>query len=183
MVSSNTVSTPQNDDFHVDLTFSGHEKNYARPIGIVVAAVSIVFIITTMATNVASHILPMSDEYMLALVPAAADGAEPLSLKTLDHEITEKTIVVRGTVANRTDYNVSNIVAFVEMLDTTGRFAQTVEVPVEPKDLPPQGTGNFTASATLQEKPSGYLLKFRLADGPFVPHKDDRAASFGITGK
>jgi hypothetical protein len=90
---------------------------------------------------------------------------------------------VHGTIANRTDYNVVNVIAVVEMQDTTGRFPQTLEVPVEPADLPPQASGNFMASATLQEKVAGYVIKFRLADGPFLPHKDDRAATFGITGK
>jgi hypothetical protein len=32
--------------------------------------------------------------------------------------------------------------------------------------------------ATLQEKPAGYLVKFRLLDGPLVPHKDERAPAF-----
>ena len=43
--------------------------------------------------------------------------------------------------------------------------------------------GEFTAMATLQEKPAGYLVKFQIANGPFVPHKDDRASTYGITVK
>jgi hypothetical protein len=42
-------------------------------------------------------------------------------------------------------------------------------------ELGPKQTGSFTASATLQQKVAGYLLKFKLApDGPVLPHKDDR---------
>ena len=177
-----TVPT-DNEDFHVDLTFSGQDKRHARPIGIVVACIVIVFIVATMKTDVASRVLPMSDDYLQALIPVAPDGAEPLSLKRLEQEITDKTIVVRWTIANRTDYVISNIAAVFEMQETTSRFPQTVEVQVEPADLPPKGTGNFMATATLQEKPAGYLVKFRFADGPFVPHKDDRATTFGITVK
>ena len=174
---------PDNEDFHIDLTFSGQDKHRARPIGIVVACLAGIFIIATMTTDVASRILPMSDDYLQALIPIAPDGAEPLALKTLEQQISDKTIVVRGTIANRTDYAITNVVAVFEMQETTGRFPQTIEVPVEPTDLPAQGTGTFMAEATLQEKPAGYLVKFRLADGPFVPHKDDRAGTFGITVK
>ena len=173
----------ENDDFHVDLTFSGEDRHHARLIAGIVAAVAILFMVATMTTNLATHLLPMEDRYMQILVPVAADGGEPLSLKTLDHQITGNTISVRGTIVNRTEYPVSDIVAVVEMQDTTGRFPQTVEVPIRPQELPPQVPGEFMTTATLQEKPAGYLVKFRLADGPFVPHKDDRAATFGVTVK
>jgi hypothetical protein len=178
------VSTPENDDFHVDLTFSGRkDRPWVRPVAIGVATVGIIFIIATMTTNVASYILPMSDDYLQILIPVAPDGKEALSLKKLEHEIMEKTIIVRGTVGNRTDYPISNLVAIVNMQDTTGRFPQILEVPVQPAELPPQGTADFTAMATLQEKPAGYFIKFQIDDGPFVPHKDDRAATYGITVK
>ena len=173
----------ENDDFHVDLTFSGEDRHHRRLIASIVASVSILFIVATMTTNLAIHILPMDDRYMQILVPLAPDGSEPLSLKTLDHQISGNTISVRGTIVNRTEYPVSDIVAVVEMQDTTGRFPQTVEIPIQPRELPPQLPGEFMTTATLQEKPAGYLVKFRLADGPFVPHKDERAATLGVTVK
>ena len=82
---------------------------------------------------------------------------------------------------NRADRPVSNIIAVVEIQDTTGRFPQTKEVPVMPAELPPQATGTFTAMATLQENPGAYLVKFRFEDGPFIPHKDDRGPAITIT--
>src|SRR5216117_3907034 len=94
----------ENDDFRFDLAFSGKNRDYSRPIGIVVAAAAIIFIVATMTTTVSSKILPMSDEYLLVLVPTAPDGAEPLGLKSLDHNIDDKTISVSGTVMNRTDH-------------------------------------------------------------------------------
>ena len=165
---------PENDDFHIDLTFTGRDNNYPRPIAIVVAVAGIIFIIATMTTSVAARLLPMSDDYLQAMIPLAPDGTEGLALTSLKHEITEKTISVSGAVMNRSDKPISSIVAVVEMQDTTGRFPQTAEVPVMPEDLAPQATGMFMAMATLQEKPGGYTLKFRFADGPFIPHKDDR---------
>jgi hypothetical protein len=172
---------PKNDDFHIDMTFTGRESNYVQWIAIAVAVVGIVFIIATFTTNVAASLLPMTDDYLQVMIPTMPDGSEPLALTMLMHEITEKTISVTGSVMNRSDQPVQNIIAVVQMQDTTGRFPQTQEIPVMPPELPPQATGTFMAMATLQEKPGGYLVKFRFQDGPFIPHKDDRAPAITIT--
>ena len=163
------------------MTFTGRDSNYPRYIGIVVAIVGIIFIIATMTTSLAARFLPMSDEYLQVMIPPAPDGGEALSLATLTHEIIEKTISVSGSIMNRTDQPIANVVAVVEMQDTTGRFPQTQEVPVMPQNLESHATGTFMAMATLQEKPGGYIVKFRFADGPFIPHKDERAPAITIT--
>lgn len=170
-----------NDEFHLDLTFTGAKRIQTRQIGIGVAAALIFFIIITMTTSVASKILPMSDGYLLVMIPPAPDGGEALGLKSLMHEVNEKTISVSGTIMNRTAQPMSNVMAVVEMQDTTGRFPQTVEVPVQPQDLPPQGTGTFMTMATLEQNPGAYIVKFRFADGPFIPHKDERVPEITIT--
>ena len=175
------MSTPEKNDFHIDLTFTGREANYARPVAIGVAIAGIIFILATMTTSVAAKLLPMSDDYLRVMIPAAPDGAEPLGLTSLSHEINEKTITVNGSVMNRTDQTMSALIAVVEMQDTTGRFPQTQEIPIMPVDLPPNGTGTFMAMATLQEKPGGYIIKFRFADGPYIPHKDERGPAITIT--
>lgn len=171
----------QNDDFHIDLTFTGRDNNYARPIAIVAAAAGIIFIIATMVTNVAAVLLPMNDDYLLAMIPLAPDGTEGLGLTSLKHEINEKTISVSGSIINLSEKPISDVIAVIQMLDTTGRFPQSAEVPVMPAELEPQATGMFMAMATLQEKPGGYTLKFRFADGPLIPHKDDRGPAITIT--
>jgi hypothetical protein len=172
---------PGNNDFHIDLTFTGQKKDYARPIGIAVAAIGIIFILATMATGVAARILPMTDEYLQAMVPALPDGSEPLGLTSLMNDITDKTLTVSGSIVNRADQPMSNLMVVILMQDTTGRFPETVTVPVMPVDLQPKATGTFMAMGTLQEKPNGYTLKFRFADGPFIPHKDDRGPAITIT--
>jgi hypothetical protein len=168
-----TVSTPDRNEYRVDMTFTGRRVKLARPIGIGVAIVGILFIFATMTTNVAAHLLPMGDEYLAAMIPAAPDGSEPLSLTLLCHEINDKTISVTGAIKNRTNEPMSNVLAVVKMVDTTGRFPQTVEVPLMPAPLQPQTESNFMTMATLQEKPAGYTVNFRFADGPFIPHKDE----------
>jgi hypothetical protein len=170
-------------EYHVDMTFTGRQTNLARRVGIGVAIAGVLFIFATMTTNVAATLLPMSDDYLQAMIPPATDGAEPLGLTMLSHDIKEKTISVTGTITNRTKEKMSNILAVVQMQDTTGRFPQTAEVPVMPADLAPQGTATFATMATLQEKPGGYIVKFRFADGPFIPHKDERGAAPTITAE
>ena len=174
------MSSPENQDFHVDLSFSAKDTHKTYLIAGITAGAAILFIVLTMITSLATHLLPMEDEYLQVLVPIAADGAEPLGLKSLEHEINENSIVVRGTVQNRTDFDVEAVMAVIEMQDTTGRFAQTVEIPLDPPDLKAQQAGAFMAGAILQQKPAGYVIKFRLADGPFLPHKDERV-TLGIT--
>jgi len=177
------VSTPENNDFHIDMTFTGQDsQSRLRLFAIGLAVVSFIFIIATMTTNVAASLLPMSDEYLQVMIPVPPDGAEPLSLTFLTHEIKDKTITVSGSVMNRDDQPISNVIAVVQMQDTTGRFPQIQEIPVMPAEIPPQGTATFMAMATLQEKPGGYLVKFRFSDnGPFIPHKDERAPAISIT--
>lgn len=173
----------EDDGFHVDVTFSGRSKNYAKPVATAAALVGILFVILTMVTGLASRILPMNDQYLQVLVPVAADGGEPLSLLSLEHEVNGKTITVRGTVVNRTEFPIANVIAVVEVQETTGRFPQTVEAPIQPVELLPNQAGQFMLSATLQEKPAGYFVKFQLADGPFIPHRDDRTTTYGVTEK
>jgi hypothetical protein len=171
----------ENDDFRIDLTFTGRDSNYARVVGIIVAISSIAFIIVTMTTNVAATLLPMTDEYLQVMIPIAPDGAESLSLTSLMHEIKDKAISISGSIMNRTDQPISNVIAVVVIQDTTGRFPQTQDVALIPQDIPPRGAAIFMAMATLQEKPGGYIVKFRFDDGPFIPHRDDRAPAITIT--
>ncbi len=173
---------PEKDEFQVDLTFSGAGKNNARIYGGIAALIVVGFIIMTMATDVSSYLLPMDDLYLQAMIPLAPDGAQPLSLKSLEHEITDNAVIVRGTVGNRTDFTVSGISVVVDVIDTSGRFPQTLEAQVEPRQIEPQGSAAFQTMATMQGKPATYTVKFRFVDGPFVPHKDDRASTFSIPG-
>src|SRR4030095_7180098 len=112
------MSSPEDQEFHVDLTFSSQDSRKTFLIASIVAGAAIVFIVLTMPKSLSSHLLPMNDEYLQVLVPVAADGAEPLGLKSLEHQIKENTITVSGTVQNRTDYTVSGLLAVVEMQDT-----------------------------------------------------------------
>jgi hypothetical protein len=167
-------------EFHIDTTFTGRDP-HTRLIAGITAGILIVFILATMTTTIASTFLPMDDEYLVFLIPAAADGSEPVGLISLTNEVKDNTISIAGIIVNRTEQPISDLVAVIQMQETTGRFPQTQEVHVMPAELQPDAEGTFTASATLEQKPSGFLVKFRLADGPFLPHLDDRPGPLTIT--
>ena len=174
------VSTPENKDFQLDLTFTGREhEKLIRGIATAAAAVIVIFIFATMTTNVAARVLPMSDEYLQALIPRAADGKQPLALKSLDQTILENTLSVTGSVMNRTDYPISGLLAVLTATDVKyGK--KSIEVPLTPNEIPSQQTSSFEATLTLDAQPSIYSLEFRVPDGPVVPHLDDRAANLTL---
>jgi hypothetical protein len=165
----------RDDDFKLDTTFTESSRKWQKPAAVGAAIVMITIIILSMTTDLASRILPMDDAYLAALVPHASDNAEPLALKTLDHEINEKVLTVRGSVENRTDFSVAGLAAVIQPLDIYGVPLMPVEVPVQPAEVPAHSVGSFETTVTLADRPSGYSVKFRLVDGPLVPHKDERA--------
>jgi len=174
------VSTPEKDDFRLDLTFTGKDENKTLQL-VTIASVSIVIlaIIITMTTNVSARILPMSDEYLQVLVPRAPDGKEPLALKTLDQSIIDNTLTVSGTILNRTDFPVHSLLAVLTAMDVKYN-KQTASITTTPAEIPSQSTGSFQISVTLSDQPGQYSLEFRIPDGPAVPHRDDRAATYGL---
>ena len=174
------MSTPEKEDFRLDLTFTGKDHSkLVKPIGIVVAALGIIFILATMTTSVAARLLPMSDQYLQVLIPQAPDGKQPIALKTLDNTITDKTLNVTGTVQNRTYFPISGLLVVLTAQDMRYN-KQSVSLPLSPADIPAGGTSSFQIGVTLPDQPGQYSIEFRIPDGPVVPHLDDRASSYGI---
>jgi hypothetical protein len=142
----------------------------------IAGGVIIIGIIIVSTTDVASRLLPMEERYLDVLVPFAADGSEGLSLLTLTQKSDKTSLLVEGSVMNRTESPISGLSAVIEFKDKFTLPAQTVNAAIEPPTLDPGATGTFQASATAGEHGlGGYSLQFRLTpDGPFVPHKDER---------
>ena len=74
-------------------------------------------------------------------------------------------------MTNLSSEQVENVMAVIRAEDTTGRFPATLEIPVIPSILAPEETGSFSMTVTLREKPNGYAIRFKLENGPFVPHQ------------
>ena len=166
--------------FLLDVPGSKPKFDYLRIGASTIAGLVIVGIVLFSSTDLSSVVLPMDDRYLDVLIPETADGAEPFTLNELNHELSEKTLSVTGWMTNGSEVEVENVIAVITARDTTGRFPATLEIPVDPGLIPPDGTGTFSMTVTLREKPHNYSIRFKLENGPFVPHKDERWLQFGI---
>lgn len=177
-----TDGTEELDDggFLLEVPGSKPKFDYLRMGAGIISGLGIVGIVLFSLTDLSSVVLPMDDRYLDVLIPKTADGAEPFSLNELNHRLSEKTLSVTGWMTNRSEVEVENVIAVITARDTTGRFPATLAIPVDPGLIPPDGSGTFSMAVTLREKPNNYSIRFKLDNGPFVPHKDERALQFGI---
>lgn len=163
------------DNFKIETRFSD-SKGFFPYAAAIAAVLGIVLILLTMTTGIASRLLPMDDNYLAVLIPAAPDGSEALSLQTLEQQVEGKTVVVHGAVMNRTEHTITGLEAVLDIKDQYGIQLKVVTIPIEPADLAAAQTGTFDATATVEDRDiAGYSVRFRLpTEGPFVPHKDER---------
>ena len=154
--------------------------DYLRISAGVVAGLAVVGIILFTLVDLSSLVLPMNERYLDILIPSVEDGTEPFSLVELSHEISNKTLSVIGVMANHSEEEVENVLAVITARETTGRFPATVMIPIDPDLIPPGSSGKFSMTVTLREKPYNYSIRFKLKNGPFIPHRDDRGFQFGI---
>ena len=164
--------------FSLDLPGSKPRFDYLRIVSGTFIGLVIVGIVLFSVTDLSSLILPMEDRYLDVLVPPTEDGTEPFILDELEQRLNGNTLSVDGRVTNVSSDEVENVVVVIRAEDTTGRFPATLEIPVVPSILAPGDTGSFSMTVTLREKPNGYSVRFKLENGPFVPHRDERGFGF-----
>ena len=149
--------------------------DYVRMLAGVVAGVAILAIGVFSLTDLSSVVLPMDEAYLEVLVPRTEDGTYPFILEELSHELSGNTVSITGRVQNNSLEDLENVLAVVRVEETTGRFPATLEIPVDPSPLPAGESGRFETAVTLPQLPDEYSVRFKLEDGPFVPHVDNRA--------
>jgi hypothetical protein len=159
-------------DIKLESRFS--EKSNLRWIALAVAAALLLLVVLTTFTSLPEKILPMTDESMRAMIPFGADGAQPLALKTIDQTVTGTTLRVFGTVENRTLREIKSVMVVIEPTGISKDPGKPVEAPVDPTDIPEQETAKFEVVAEMDETPGNYKVRFRVLDGPYLPHKDER---------
>lgn len=160
--------------FSLEVPDSKPKFDYLRMAAGVGIGLAILGIIVFSFTDLSSIILPMEDRYLDVLVPPTEDDVEPFVLNELSHVLDGNTLSVTGQMTNRSTVEVEKVIAVITAQETTGRFPATLEISVRPSPLLPEETGSFSMSVTLREKPNSYSIRFKLEDGPFVPHKDER---------
>jgi hypothetical protein len=165
-------------EFSVNVPGSVARFDYLRMTAGVVAGLLILGIVLFSVTDLSSLVLPMEDRYLDILVPPTEDGSEPFILTELEETLDGNTLRVDGRVVNSSLEPVENVVALIRAEETTGRFPATLEIPVSPAVLEPDETGTFSMTVTLRERPNSYSVRFKLANGPFIPHRDERISPF-----
>jgi hypothetical protein len=132
------------------------------------------FIYEVTFTDVAKKWLPYTEETAQLLVPQSPEGQEPIELLDLTHTLSENEISIQGKLKNRTRQTIEDLVATVtvEFIGTVNLIEK--DVPVEPSKIGPGFEALFQLNQPVTDKPSGYSVKFKLANGAIVRHKDSR---------
>jgi hypothetical protein len=159
---------------------SGRDRDFLRIGAAIVAGLAIVMIVVSSVTDLSEAFVPMEDVYLDILIPETEDDTLPFALNELSSALEGNRISASGWMTNMSLEPVENVVAVITARETTGRFPETVEVPVEPARLEPGDSGSFSVSVTLRQRPNNYSVRFRLEHGPFVPHSDERSLSIEI---
>jgi hypothetical protein len=157
---------------------SGRERDYFRIGAGIAAGIAILLIVVFSVTDLSRGFLPMEDRYLEILIPESEEGTLPFALDQLSNVLEENRISVSGRMTNTSLEPVENVMAVITARETTGRFPEIIEVPVEPAVLEPGRSGSFSVSVTLRQRPDNYSVRFRLENGPFVPHSDEREFLF-----
>lgn len=158
----------------------GSERDYWRIGAGIFAGLTLLTIVVFSFTDLSQGVLPMDDRYLEILIPETEPDTLPFALIELGNVLEGNRISVSGRIQNTSLEAVENVVAVIAVEETTGRFPETIEVPVEPAILEPGAYGMFSVSVTLRQRPDTYSVRFKLENGPFIPHSDERPLSFGV---
>jgi hypothetical protein len=135
------------------------------------------FIYKVTFTGASKNWLPYTEERAQLLVPEAPDGKEPIELLELTHALSENEISIQGKLKNRTQQPIEDLLATIT-LEFIGTLAvDEKDVAVAPAKIGPGFEALFRISEPVTGKLSGYSVKFKLANGAIVRHKDSRVVA------
>jgi hypothetical protein len=162
------------EDFKLENRFSSSRGLF--PYVLAALGAVVVVVLFMIVTGIGRDRLPYSDYFFAVRAPEAADGSEALSLMEAKFMEDGKTVVITGSVGNRTEKPISGLIAVIAVTDKYTLPVQTVNVPIDPAELAPKAMGMFQTTVPLAEHGfGGFTIQFRLPEpGPFVPHKDER---------
>ena len=141
---------------------------------VLVSVFGVWFIYEVTFTDVSKNWLPYTEERAQLLVPEAPDGKEPVELLELTHTLSENEINIQGKLKNRTQQPIEDLLATITLEFVGTLSVVDKDVAVEPARIGPGFEALFRISEPLTGKLSGYSVKFKLANGAIVRHKDSR---------
>lgn len=158
--------------FRVEMVGPSRKRSWILA-GVVIAAVLFLVGSVISSSGVMDAWLPWTQEYAQRRVPAASDGGEPLALLEFNQERGEETITVTGRVLNRTEGSLENLMATLTLI-TSLELPLEADVPVTPESLEGGSEGTFEWTNPLTGEAGGVKLKFKLANGAIIQHRDRR---------
>lgn len=141
--------------------------------GVVIAAVLFLVGSVISSSGVMDAWLPWTQEYAQRKVPPVPDGGEPIALLEFNQERGEDSITVTGKVLNRTEGNLDNLIATLTLI-TSLELPVEEDVPLTPQSLEAGLEGTFEWVRPLSGEAGGIKLKFKLASGAVIQHRDSR---------
>ncbi|PYV92312.1 MAG: hypothetical protein DMG05_05080 [Acidobacteria bacterium] len=132
------------------------------------------FVYKVTFTDVAEKWLPYTLETAQVLVPEAPDGQEPIELLDLTNTISENRINIQGKIRNRTHQPIEDLMATINLSFVSTVNTVVKDVPLVPTKIEPGFEALFQFGQPINDKPAGFSVKFKLANGGIVRHKDSR---------
>ena len=160
------------EDFRVEMVGPSRKRAWILA-SVVIAAVLFLVGSVISSSGVMNAWLPWTQEYAQRNVPPVPDGSEPLALLEFSQDRDEETITVTGRVMNRTEGRLEDLIATLTLI-TSLELPVEEDVPVTPESLEGGSEGTFEWVKPLTGEAGGVKLKFKLANGAIIQHRDSR---------
>ncbi len=160
------------EDFRVEMVGPSRKRAWILASVVITAVLFLVGSVIS-SSGVMDAWLPWTQEYAQRKVPTAPDGEEPLALLEFNQERGEDTITVTGKVLNRTESSLEDLLATLTLI-TSLELPLEEDVPVTPQILEGGSEGTFEWVKPLTGEAGGVKLKFKLANGAVIQHRDSR---------
>ena len=158
--------------FRVEMVGPSRKRTWILA-GVVIAAVLFLVGSVISSSGVMDAWLPWTQEYAQRRVPPVPDGGEPIALLEFDQERGEDTITVTGRILNRTEGTLEDLIATLTLI-TSLELPLEEDVPLSPESLEAGSEGTFEWVKPLSGEAGGIKLKFKLANGAVIQHRDSR---------
>ena len=166
------LSEKEPEGFRVEMVGPSRKRTWILA-GVVITAVLFLVGSVISSSGVMDAWLPWTQEYAQRNVPPVPDGGEPIALLEFNQERGEDTITVTGKVLNRTEGKLEDLVATLTLI-TSLELPVEEDVPLTPQSLEAGLEGTFEWVRPLSGEAGGIKLKFKLANGAVIQHRDRR---------
>lgn len=158
--------------FRVEMVGPSRKRTWILA-GVVIAAVLFLVGSVISSSGVMDAWLPWTQEYAQRRVPPVPEGGEPIALLEFNQERGEDTITVTGRILNRTEGRLEDLIATLTLI-TSLELPLEEDVPLTPPSLEAGSEGTFEWVKPLSGEAGGIKLRFKLANGAVIRHRDSR---------